>query len=79
MSGVPSLRDPLDIQDIVARIARAPAETDKVAAEQRKLTAEADKLSRDRGLASWLPAFVILGSVGGLVAGVATLLRLESP
>jgi len=75
-----------NFRDILARIDRQQAETkkllaesDKFAVEQRKLAAETEKLARDRGLAPWTLAFVILGSLGGLVAGVATLLRLGSP
>lgn len=43
----------LDLEEQIARIRRAQVETDKFAAEQRKLSAEAAKLDRDRSLAPW--------------------------
>lgn len=51
----------LDIQEQVARIERAQAETRKFAAEQNKLAAEASKLNRDRFFAP----FVVLASISG--------------
>ena len=68
MSDIPT--EP-NIAEIVARIARRQAETEKFQAEQRKLIAESMRLDRDRSLAPWL---AIAGLVGGIVAIVTLLL-----
>lgn len=72
-----------NFREILARIDRQREEALKFAAEQRKLIAEeqklraeAEKLSRDRGLAPWTLVFVMLGALGGVSAGLATLVRL---
>jgi len=59
---------PLDLREQIVRIDRAIAETEKFQAEQRKLIAEAQKLTWDRWLA---PALAIAAVIGGLL-GVAT-------
>ena len=46
----------LDLREQIARIDRAQAETQKFAAEQRKLTAEAAKFTRD-------PWFLVVGAL----------------
>ncbi len=78
MSDAPT-RDPLDIQDIVARIERQRQESDNFVAEQRKLMAEADKfraeerkLDRDRWLA---PALAVAGLLGGIATVALTVAR----
>lgn len=60
--------DTLDLQEQIARIDRAQAETRKFVAEQNKLAAEAAKLGRDRWLA---PAVVISSSLAAIAATVA--------
>jgi hypothetical protein len=66
--------DPIDLQEQIARIKNAQAETDKFAAEQRKLAAEASKLIVDRWM---LPFAVLINLVSGAMGGalVAYLLR----
>ena len=58
---------------LLANIARAQEETAKFSAEQRKLSAEADKLNRDRWLAPVVALSAILG--GGVAATLPALLR----
>ncbi len=53
------------IEENTIAIRRMLAESDKFAAEQRKLGAEADKLMRDRQLAPWQVA------ISGMTAGAA--------
>ena len=55
----------LDLQEQIARIDRAQAETRKFVAEQTKLSAEADKSRRDRNLA---PVQIVLTA---MAAGAA--------
>ena len=60
------MADPsLDLQEQVTRIDRAIAETAKFAAEQRKLTAAAAKLDRERW---WFPWLQLVTTVGGSAA-----------
>jgi len=80
----------LDIDEQIARIRRAQTESDKFAEEQRKLTAESQKfaaeqqklfaealkLQRDRLLSPWLVIVAVFGGLGGMVAGIATILNL---
>ena len=56
-------------RDLLARISRAQAKTDKFSAEQRRLSQEALKLGRDRKLAPVLVLTSILS--GGVVAAVS--------
>ena len=56
----------LDLQERIARIARAQAETDKFAAEQRKLTAEGMKFERER--------ITLLLTAGAAFAGASAVL-----
>jgi hypothetical protein len=59
----------LDTEEQIVRIKRAIAESDKFAAEQRKLSAEADKLNRDRWLAPLLTACIaLLAALASVVA-----------
>jgi hypothetical protein len=73
MSGV---TDDLNMRDVLARIDRQQAETQKFVAEQRKLIAEADKLTRDRWLAPLVAVASVIAAVGGIVAGAAAVARL---
>jgi hypothetical protein len=52
------------------------AEQLKLAAEERKPYEEALKLRRDRGLAPWLAVIAISGGIGGVIAGVTSVLHL---
>lgn len=52
------------------------AEQLKFGAEQQKFYEEALKLRRDRGLAPWLAVIAISGGVGGIIAGVTSILHL---
>lgn len=54
-----------DLEQQLDRIRRAREESEKFVAEQRKLTAEAMKLERDRMLAPWQVA------LSGMTAGAA--------
>lgn len=54
-----------DLQEQLGRIRRAREESEKFVAEQRKLTAEAAKLDRDRMVAPWQIA------LSGMAAGAA--------
>ncbi len=56
MATIPEHRPQLDYEEQLARIARMRLESDKFAAEMRKLSAEALKLDRDRTLAPWVIA-----------------------
>ena len=58
----------LDLQEQIARIARTQAETDKFAAEQRKLSEEALKFHRER----WLLVVGAVGGFAGLIAACVT-------
>jgi hypothetical protein len=66
----------LNMRDVLARIDRQQAETQKFVAEQRKLIAEADKLTRDRWLAPVVAVASVVAAVGGVVAGAAAIARL---
>lgn len=54
-----------DLEEQLGRIRRAREESEKFVAEQKKLTAEAAKLDRDRMLAPWQVA------LSGMAAGAA--------
>ncbi len=73
----------INLRDVLARIDRQQAETQKFVAEERKLMAEQskltqearkldpehDKLRRDRNLAPWLIAASLSGGVVAAVIG----------
>ncbi len=69
----------LDVLEQIARIRRAMVESDKFAAEQRKLieksnklAAEATKFQRDTSVAPWLAGGAV---AGGILTGATLLLR----
>ena len=64
----------LDLDEQIARIRRAQVETDKFAAETRKLLAEGRKFDRERSIQTLL-AFT--GLIGGIVTVVQLLLHLR--
>lgn len=65
----------LNIDDIIARIERAQAETRKFVAERDKLLAEAAKLQRDRGLAPWQATVLAAGGIGALLASAVSIAK----
>lgn len=67
--------DPLDMRATLAQIDRDRAEALKFAAEQRKLSAEAAKLDRDRWLAPAVAVAALLGGVATILITVARALR----
>lgn len=69
MSDTP-IRDPIDIQAIVARIDRDLSESAKLRAETHKFVSEQRKMDRDRFLSPWLAVAVIMGGVGGGIGGL---------
>ena len=83
-------RERVETQKFVAEQQKLMAEAAKLAAEERKLGGEtakmwaeafkldheANKLQRDRFLSPWLAGAVIVGAVGGFIAGIQALLRL---
>jgi hypothetical protein len=60
----------LDLQEQIARIARAQAETDKFAAEQRKVTSEGMKFERER-TTMLLTAGAAFGGTAAVIGGLA--------
>jgi len=66
----------IEIQDIVARIKRAQAETDKFVDEGHKLRAEAGKFQRERTTLAMTSGAAILGA-GAVLGGL--MLRLLTP
>lgn len=75
MSDIPAN---FDLQEQVARIDRAQAETEKFVAEQRKLIAKSMKLDRERFWFPWLQVLAIIGAIlssAGIAAIVARLIR----
>jgi hypothetical protein len=54
----------LDIDELVSRIERQQAETQKFVAEQHKLMAEGRKYNRDR----WIVPFTIIGAIIAAIA-----------
>lgn len=66
----------LNMRDVLARIDRQQAETQKFVAEQRKLITEADKLTCDRWLALLVAVASVLAAIGGIVAGAAAVAHL---
>ena len=69
MSDTP--KDQLDLRAVLARIDRDLDESDKLRAEQRKLTAEALKLTRDRWLAPLLAIAAVIGGILGVASFIA--------
>lgn len=74
----------LNMRDVLARIDRQLAEsaklreeTNKFVAEQHKLNAEAEKLTRDRWLAPVVTIASVIAAVGASFAAFGTLLRLS--
>lgn len=75
----------LNLREQVTRIDRSIEETRKFTAEQHKLQAEQQKLlaEQQKLLAEtmkfhrerWLVVVALLGAVGGVIAGAATVLR----
>jgi hypothetical protein len=61
----------LNLRDVLARIDRQQAESQKFIAEQRKLMAEAAKLERDRAILPWTVAATLLGAGAALFAAGA--------
>jgi len=65
----------LNLKEQIARIDRMLLESQKFAAEQRKLTAEAAKMDRDRTLAPWQVVVTAMGTGGALVAATVALMK----
>ncbi len=61
MSEIP---DDINIRDILARIDRQQAETQKFVAEQHKLMAEGRKYNRDL----WIVPFTVIGAIIAAIA-----------
>ena len=61
---------------ILARIAPDQEETRKFSAEQHKLTAEANKLIRDRWPAPITTVALIIAAIGASLAAVGTLFHI---
>jgi hypothetical protein len=72
MSDIPQDRR-LDLDEQVARIELAQAETRKFVAEVYKLMAEGQKLSRDRWLAPVLAIAAVIGGLLGVASFIAKL------
>jgi hypothetical protein len=66
----------LELQDTVARIKRAQAETDKFVDEAHKLRAEAGKFQRDRQLQPWQVFATLLGAGAAFFAAGAAFVKL---
>lgn len=64
---------PLDLDEQIARIRRAQAETDKFAAEQRKLSEEANNLRVARYVT---PTAAVVAAMAALTAAAPVILRL---
>jgi hypothetical protein len=65
----------LEMQDVLARVKRSQAETDKFVDEGRKLRAEAGKLERERTTLVMTAGAAILGAgavLGGLIVRLLT-------
>lgn len=67
---------PLDLEQVLAQLARSRAETEKFVAERDKLLAEAGKLSRDRFLAPLALALTGVGTGAALFAAAQAFLRM---
>lgn len=72
----------LNIEELIARIRKTQAETDKLveegrkfAVEQHKLTAEAQKLQRDHGLAPWSMTIALVSAGAALAVAITALLK----
>ena len=66
----------LNIEEQLGRIRRAAVESDKFAAETRKLLAEAAKLTRDRSMAPWQIVVSAMAAGGALVGGTVALMKI---
>jgi hypothetical protein len=60
---------------LIAEASKLSAENSKFSAESAKYVAEAAKLNRDRALSPWIAFVVITGGIGGILAGVVTVLH----
>jgi hypothetical protein len=60
----------------MAEAAKLSAEERKLGGETAKMWAEAWKLERDRKLSPWLIGVGGAGAIGGIIAGIGTLVRL---
>ena len=72
----------LNLKELIARISKTQAETDKLveegrkyAAEQHKLAAEAQKLQRDHGLAPWTMSIAMVSAGAALAVAITALLK----
>jgi len=65
-----------ETQKLAEETLKLNAEQHKFGAEQQKYYEEALKLRRDRGLAPWLAVIAISGGIGGVIAGVTSILHL---
>ncbi len=68
-------RERLDLREEIGRIDLLREEALKFTAEQRKPTAEALKLSRDRLLAPWL---AVAGLIGGIITVASAIAHLKA-
>jgi hypothetical protein len=68
-----------DLEEQLGRIRRAREESEKFVAEQRKLTAEAMKLERDRMLAPWQIALSGMAAGAALFGAGAAFIKILGP
>ena len=68
-----------DLEEQLGRIRRACEESEKFVAEQRKLTAEAMKLERDRMLAPWQIALSGMAAGAALFGAGAAFIKILGP
>jgi hypothetical protein len=64
MSAMSEIPEDINIRDILARIDRQQAETQKFVAEQHKLMAEGRKYNRDL----WIVPFTVIGAIIAAIA-----------
>jgi anti-sigma-K factor RskA len=65
MSASSEYTERLNLAELVSRIERQQEETRKFVAEQHKLTAEAQKLNRDR---FWVPVLAVAAALAAFVS-----------
>lgn len=72
----------LNLKELIARISKTQAETDKLleegrkfAAEQHKLVAETQKLQRDHILAPWTISIAMVSAGAALAVAITALLK----
>jgi len=68
-----------DLEEQLGRLRRAREESEKFVAEQRKLTAEAMKLERDRMLAPWQIALSGMAAGAALFGAGAAFIKILGP